>query len=79
MLKNAYKLRSYEDPYNKVYIAPNRTKEQQAAHQKLVQKMREKVRMDPSKRWIIRDRTILDNGPFRRKKTIQRTYMERKV
>ena len=68
VLKNAYKLRSYEDPYNKIFIAPNRTKEQQAAHQKLVQKMRDKVKMDPSKILIIRDGTIVDNGPFQRKK-----------
>jgi hypothetical protein len=35
-----------------------------AAHQKLVQKMREKVRMDPRKRWIIRDGTIAVSGQW---------------
>jgi hypothetical protein len=32
VLKNAYKLRSYEDPYNEILIAPNRSKDQLAAH-----------------------------------------------
>ena len=75
VLKNAYKLRGYEDPYNQVFIAPNRTKEQQAVHQQLVKKMREKVRMDPSKRWIIRDGAIVDYGPFKRKETNQRVWI----
>ena len=69
VLKNAYHLRGYEDHYNSIFIEQNRTKTQQVALQKLVQKMKKMIKMDPSKKWIIRDGKIVDNGSFRRKET----------
>ena len=69
VMKNAYHLRGYEDHYKSIFIEPYRTEAQQDALQKLVRKMKKMIKMDPSRKWIIRDGKIVDDGSFRRKET----------
>ena len=69
VLKQAYKFRDCGDPWNKLFISPNRTKEQQAAHQKLVKKLKEQILKDARKRWIIRNGAVVEIGPFERRRT----------
>ena len=70
VLKQAPKFREYPEPYwSKLYITPHRTKEQQVSHKKLVEKLKEHIRKDGSKRWVIRDGDITEIGPFERCRT----------
>ena len=48
LLSNARKLKKTEK-FCKVYLAPDRTREQKVAHNKLVNEMKEKIAADPSK------------------------------
>ena len=57
MLRSAPKLKSIED-LKKVYQAPDRTPEQGAAHSKLVNQMKELIKVDCSKHYYIRDNKI---------------------
>ena len=57
MLRNASKLKSTEE-FKKVYLAPDRTPEQRAAHSKLVNQMKELIKVDSSKYYYIRDNKI---------------------
>ena len=50
-LKNSVK-------FKHVYLGPDRTKENQLAHNKLVTEMKQMIKRDPSKHYFIRDRKI---------------------
>ena len=69
VLKQAPKFRDYFEPcWSKLYITPHRTKEQQVLHKKLVEKLKEHIRKDKSKRWVIRYGKIEEMGPYERRK-----------
>ena len=73
VLKHAPKFREYSEPcWSKLYISPHRTKEQQVSHKKLVEKLKEQIRKDASKRWVIRGGNIVEKGLFERRKTQER-------
>ena len=77
VLKQAPKFREYFEPcWSKLYITPHRTKEQQVSHKKLVEKLKEHIRRDGSKRWVIRDGDIKENGPFERSRTNRSDRLE---
>ena len=57
LLKRASKLKSSEE-FSGVYLAPDRTPEQRAAHNKLVQHMKELIIKDSSKHYFIRDNKV---------------------
>ena len=57
ILKNAHKLRKNDD-LKSVYLSPDRTKEQRAAHSKLVKQMKEMISRDNSKHYFIRDNKV---------------------
>ena len=54
ILKNAYKLKTNID-FKTVFLAPDRTPEQRAAHSKLVIQMKEMIKNDSSKHYFIKD------------------------
>ena len=58
VLNAASKLRSCEGEFRTVYLAPDRTKEEQLAHAKLVKEMKELLLNDPSKFYYIRNNKI---------------------
>lgn len=58
VLSAASKLRSYEGEFRTVYLAPDRTREQQLAHGKLVKEMKELISNNPSKYYFIRNNKI---------------------
>ena len=58
VLKAAYKLRSFEGEFRTVYLAPDRTREQQLKHGKLVKEMKELIAKDPNKYYYIRNDKI---------------------
>ena len=77
VLKQAPKFRGYPELcWRNLYISPHRTKEQQVSHKKLVEKLKEQIRKDNSKRWVIRGRDIVELGPFERTKIRERPDME---
>ena len=57
ILRKAHKLKSNEE-FKTVYLAPDRTPEQRAAHSKLVNQMKELIKNDSSKHYYIRDDKI---------------------
>ena len=56
-LSNAHKLKASDD-YKMVYLAPDRTAEQRAAHNKLVNRMKELIKEDSSRHYFIRNDKI---------------------
>ena len=58
VLRAASKLRSHEGEFKTVYLAPDRTKEQQLAHTKLVIEMKELITSNPDKYYFIRNNEI---------------------
>ena len=58
VLKNAGKLKS-DHLYGRVYVAPDRTKEERLAHSKLVNEMKELIKSNPSKHYIIRGGKVI--------------------
>ena len=56
LLKKAGKLRSTD--LRSVYLSPDRNKQEQAAHNKLVAKMRTMIKEDPTKFYFIRDNNV---------------------
>ena len=56
-LFHARKLKKSEK-FSKVYLAPDRTREQRIAHNKLVKQMKEKIAADPGKYFYIRNKMI---------------------
>ena len=56
LLKNAGKLRSTD--MSSVYLSPDRNKQEQAAHSKLVAEMRTMIKEDPSKFYFIRNNKV---------------------
>ena len=54
ILKNAHKLKTNND-FKTVFLAPDRTPEQRAAHSKLVIQMKEMIKNDSSKHYFIKD------------------------
>ena len=57
ILKNARKLKLNSD-FKSVYLSPDRTKEQRAAHSKLVKQMKDMISRDNSKHYFIRGNEI---------------------
>ena len=57
LLQSAAKLKN-TDMYSKVYIAPDRTKEQRLEHSKLVRKMKDMIAADSTKHYYIRNKQI---------------------
>jgi len=57
ILKNASRLKT-KPSLKSVYVSPDRTKEQRAAHAKLVHKMKEMISRDNSKHYFIRDNEV---------------------
>ena len=56
LLKKAGKLRSTD--LRSVYLSPDRNKQEQAAHSKLVSEMRTMIKEDPSKFYFIRNNKV---------------------
>ena len=56
LLKNAGKLRSTD--MSSVYLSPDRNKQEQAAHSKLVAEMRTMIKEDPNKFYFIRNNKV---------------------
>ncbi|MCP4460357.1 MAG: hypothetical protein GY816_20395, partial [Cytophagales bacterium] len=50
---------------NNLFVSPNRTKEQLEAHRRLVSKLREKIEAEPELRWVIKNGSVINVGPFR--------------
>ena len=57
LLSRAHRLRKF-DMYKNVYLSPDRTKKDQAAHSSLVRKMKELITKEPKKYHFIRDGKI---------------------
>ncbi|KAL5251689.1 hypothetical protein ACHWQZ_G014734 [Mnemiopsis leidyi] len=57
VLRKAHKLKA-SDEFKKVYLAPDRSAEERAAHSKLVNQMKELIKKDNSKHYFIRDDKI---------------------
>ena len=57
ILKHASRLKT-KPSLKSVYVSPDRTKEQRAAHAKLVHKMKEMISRDNSKHYFIRDNEV---------------------
>ena len=55
ILKCAHRLRQQQREFRTVYPTPDRTKEERAAHIKLVNEMKAKIQQDPSKYYYIRN------------------------
>lgn len=64
-LRAAGTLKYSGDGFDKVYITPDRTPEQQIAHKHLVQKLKSKIEKYPKRRWIISRGDIVDVGEFK--------------
>ena len=58
ILKNAYKLKSTRS-YKTVYLAPDRSFEEQKEHGELLKKLRKKIVDDPTRWWYIRNGQML--------------------
>ena len=58
VLRAASKLKSHEGEFKTVYLAPDRTKEQQLAHTKLVIEMKQLITRNPDKYYFIRNSKI---------------------
>ena len=58
VLSAASKHRSCEGEFRKVYLAPDRTKEEQLAHAQLAKEIKEPISNDPSKNYFIRNNKI---------------------
>ena len=58
ILKIAYKLKTHTE-FRTVFLAPDRTPEQRAAHSKLVIQMKERIKNDNSKHYYIKDNKIM--------------------
>ena len=58
ILKNAYNLKSTRS-YKTVYLAPDRSIEEQKEHRELLKKMRKKIVDDPTQWWYIRNGQML--------------------
>ena len=56
LLKNAGKLRSTD--MRSIYVSPDRNKQKQAAHSKLVAEMRTMIKEDPNKFYFIRNNKV---------------------
>ena len=56
LLKNAGKLRSSD--LSSVYLSPDKNKQEQAAHSKLVAEMRTIIKEDPNKFYFIRNNKV---------------------
>ena len=69
ILRNSGKLKR-SDRFQSVYISPDRTKEEQASHKKLVGEMKEKMKTDPSNYHYIRDKTVISVARTPRNKTV---------
>ena len=58
LLRRAPLLSRNESNFRKVYLAPDRSKTERVAHQKLVAEMKELIRQDSSKHYVIRDNKV---------------------
>ena len=58
LLKRAYLLKKSTGKFSKLYLAPDRSKQERLAHQKLVTEMKEMIKRDPSKHYFIRNNQI---------------------
>ena len=65
LLRRAHLLRKNEGNLSKVYLAPDRSKTERETHQKLVAEMKEMIRQDSSKHYVIRDDKVkcIDKRP----------------
>ena len=66
VFKNKSNLRNLGDPWDKIFIAPVRSKEQIEANRNLVERLKEKIKSDGKTRWVIHGNEILGKGPFSR-------------
>ena len=57
LLGNAHRLKK-TGSYSRVYVAPDRTKEQRSEHSKLVKKLKDMITADPSKHYYIKNGQI---------------------
>ena len=57
LLSNARNLKD-SDEFSKVYLAPDRNREERTAHNKLVKQMKDMITADPGKYFYIRDKKI---------------------
>ena len=64
VLKNKTNLRNLGSPWDKIFITPLRSKEQIETHRKLVEKLKEKIRLDGMTRWAIQGNEIVNKGPY---------------
>ncbi len=64
VFKNKAKLRNLGSPWNKIFIAPLRSKEQIEAHRRLVERLKEKINSDGKTRWVISGNAIVDKGLY---------------
>ena len=65
-LREARRLKFAGGSYSKVYVTPDRTPEQQKRHRELVNHLKLKIKLEPSRRWVIRRGEVEDAGDFKR-------------
>ena len=68
ILELAYQLKSGAELYRGVYLDKDRTDDEMKTHRELVAELRKKREDHPTIRWIIRNGTILNRGPFSKSK-----------
>ena len=49
---------------NVIYLAPDRTPEQQSAHRLLVKQLKEAIKNKPTRKWMIKFGKIVEAGEF---------------
>ncbi len=59
LLRRAGKLKNDDSQYRSVYLSPDRSRQDRLAHKELVNEMREMIKRDPSKYYVIRDKRIV--------------------
>ena len=65
ILEKAKRLK-YSKLYSRVFVAPDRTPEEQRERAKLVEKLKLKIKTEPSIRWGIRKGEIVKLGQWER-------------
>ena len=68
ILELAFQLKSGTELYRGVYLDKDRTDDEMKTHRELVAELRKKSEDHPTIRWVIRNETILNRGPFAKSK-----------
>ena len=66
VLRKAADYKSLSEPLNRIYFTPDRTRDQHKMHKSLVEKLRDMIKRNPERRWVIKNGRDIDAGIFRK-------------